>query len=185
MTDRPRARYLRGKSVAGRLRTNGMDCWVCRNRACVRRGLSWFSLKWRTSLPEIHLSGRPSPGFECSFLHRCLAASPRGIYRFGANPEGMGRAGRSRRVGTAHPSVLAPCRRSGRFPPLSYPPPRSPFMIPLGNSHKQSSSGHAQATAIRAACRVTFRRARASSSLRSRSAKIVDSRPASLSAGAM
>ena len=33
--------------------------------------LSWFSLKWRTGLPELHLSGRPSPGIERCFLSAC------------------------------------------------------------------------------------------------------------------
>ena len=41
-------------------------------------------------------------------------------------------------------------RRSGRFPPEPCLPPRSPFRIPLANSHKQSFSGPAQATALRA-----------------------------------
>jgi hypothetical protein len=41
--------------------------------------LSWFSLKWRTSLPELHLSGRPSPGIERLFPVQLLAAAPRGI----------------------------------------------------------------------------------------------------------
>jgi len=34
----------------------------------VDQEMSWFSLKWRTSLPELHLSGRPSPGIERCFL---------------------------------------------------------------------------------------------------------------------
>ncbi len=33
--------------------------------------VSWFSLKWRTSLPELHLSGRPSPGIERFSRSRC------------------------------------------------------------------------------------------------------------------
>lgn len=84
-------------------------------------------MKWRTTCPELRLSGRPSPGAHVSPLFQNSGLRPEGFIALMPIPKGKGRRA------TYWPPGLRSWpagRRSGRFPPLPYPPPRPSSSIP-------------------------------------------------------
>jgi hypothetical protein len=143
--------------------------------------VSWFSLNWRTSFPELHLSGRPSPGIESYSLSNCSRLRREGLIAFIPKPKG-GKNGRRT------PSGLPPAPRSrpvgrplGSLPSVALSSAQvalhdtigqfaQAILFRPGSSHgdPRSLPGHSATP----------------TGLRSRSAKITASRPANLSAGA-
>jgi hypothetical protein len=109
----------------------------------------------------------------------CTPEQAASICRLGANPE------RERQGGIVPPPLRSwPLgRRSGRVATEPYPPPR-PFVIIAPPNESGNGLIHQVEATDRLASRAALLLSLAASSLRSRSWKIVRSRPASLSAGA-